>query len=58
MIFDELLESASCFVINGDNRFDPYRVHHFPFRLKINEILNEILGATEYCAAHHATYQR
>jgi hypothetical protein len=29
VIFDEVLESISCFVINGDNRFDPYRVHHF-----------------------------
>jgi hypothetical protein len=29
VIFDEALESTSCFVINGDNGFDPYRVHHF-----------------------------
>jgi len=23
VIFDEVLESISCFVVNGDNRFDP-----------------------------------
>ena len=46
--FNEVLESISCFVINGDNRFDPYRVHHFKLILNTftkKEFVNEHLNA-------------
>ena len=39
VIFDEVLESISCFVINGDNRFDPYRVHQLsPIDIRVSTV--------------------